>query len=93
MRLRIHDDGRWAIHTGEVWRIYRAEVAAPHVALDLHEPGWHEAIVLPVNDTGARRLAEAWHGAGFRSIRWQDPFVEHARAVLDRLAEGGERDA
>jgi hypothetical protein len=91
MRLRIHDDGRWAVHTGEVWRIYRPEVAAPHVVRDLHDPGWHDAIVLPCDDTGARRLAEAIRSAHPPGrARYSRAY---ARALLDRLAvgEGGER--
>jgi hypothetical protein len=48
-------------------------------------------VVLPVDDTGARRLAEVMWG------RSEPLFAElaRARAVLDRLAagEGGERDA
>jgi hypothetical protein len=50
-------------------------------------------VVLPVDDTGARRLAEAIAAPElFRRSIVQRKRIENARVVLDRLAEGGERD-
>jgi hypothetical protein len=91
MKLRVHDDGRWALQTGAGdWLLYREGAIEPHYAGALHEPGWHDAIVLTVDDTGARRLAEAWWAAG--GIGNAD-VARDALAALARLAEGGERDA
>jgi hypothetical protein len=93
MRLRIHDDGRWAMladpDDGEIpWLAGECEWLSEK---DVHEDGWHEAIVLPLDDTGARRLAEAYSPS--MPIRTNSYRIEHARTVLERLAEGGERDA
>jgi hypothetical protein len=95
MRLRIHDDGRWAVHTGEVWRIYRAQLAVPCAVVgDLHEPGWHEATVITRTDTDLERLADAIRRSwSSRQSLDRTTAMARARAVLDRLAEGGERDA
>lgn len=77
MRLRVHDDGRWAVDTGcGHWTLFRDGVPS-HVALRLHEPGWHEAVALPLTEAAARRLATA-----------MGDYVEVARAVLDRLSAG-----
>jgi hypothetical protein len=50
-------------------------------------------VVLPVDDTGARRLAEAWWIAEQMSTADGTPGRDQdiARAVLEQLAEGGER--
>jgi hypothetical protein len=96
MRLRIHDDGaigmqprpgaEWLMSNGTAWSTW---VGDEHV----QGSGWHEALVLPVDDTGARRLAEAWWIAEQMSTADGNPGRNHviARAVLRGLAEGGER--
>jgi hypothetical protein len=99
MKLRVHDDGRWAVLAAPGQRLPWAVVTheGEHLIAADEEwfgPGWHDAIVLPVDDTGARRLAEAIWGSErpssptVRSVRY-----EEARFYLDRLADGGERNA
>lgn len=44
---------------------------------DVHGPGWHEAVALPLTEAAARRLAQA-----------MGDYVEVGRAVLHRLAAG-----
>lgn len=106
-RMRIHDDGRmvrlmpaddrrkhdmrWLAMTEDGRRVWFTDS-------EVHEPGWHEALVLPVDDTGARKLAEAWYGGiaphpGLVDVESVVALgrLDYARAVLDRLAEGGER--
>jgi hypothetical protein len=94
MKLRVHDDGRWALLAAPghacPWAVLDGTENFLAVDDDWFGPGWHDAIVLPVDDTGARRLAEAmW---GWSELRQTVAALLQARAVLDRLAEGGERD-
>jgi hypothetical protein len=94
---------RAAKHAETVFPQYVA-VAVGHALMDCQKahPGFRDwlagevlgtqaSVVLPVDDTGARRLAEAmW---GWSELRQTVAALLQARAVLDRLAagEGGER--
>lgn len=85
MRLRVHDDGRIAIRRvdGLVWICVSPLTGVAEVAPEpvVDDPGWREAVALPLTEAAARRLAQA-----------MGDYVEVGRYVLDRLAAGTEGD-
>jgi hypothetical protein len=91
IRLRIHDDGRAAFFadsgSSDPWLVHPLWMPGPVGVRgwltdeEVHGPGWHDALVLPCDDTGARRLAGTWSGQ-----EWRGNNTDIARAVLDRLA-------
>jgi hypothetical protein len=82
MRLRIHDDGRWAVHTGAgEWLLFRDGVRKPHGAVELHEDGWHEAVVLDA-DRLERELRALVPAAISVSLGQGEPSSAIAQRVL-----------
>jgi hypothetical protein len=94
---------RAAKHAETVFPQYVA-VAVGHALMDCEKahPGYRDwladevlgtqaSVVLPCDDTGARRLAEALVAESGLNRSRPRTRVDYARALLDRLAEGGER--
>jgi hypothetical protein len=85
---RRHPCGCETYYDLATWRSVTTVPCADH---DVRPEREAPSVVLPVDDTGVRRLAEALTPV-FASHSGQSD-VEFARALLDRLAEGGERNA
>lgn len=88
MRLRVHDDGRWAVHVGDNdWHVFRpGDVSYGHIVGGLPS-GFQDAVVLTPTDADADWLARAMNSITDGSRL--SPFeLRGGRAVLDRLAAG-----